>query len=83
MAKIEELESKIHRVLETFLDLQHENHRLRSECESLKGHLALLTDENAKAQKILAEYEQLRRRQEQVTHRVERALSSLNNLRTA
>ena len=63
--------------------LRRENRRLNTECESLKSHVTMLTGENNKAQRMMAEYEQLRRKQEQVTVRVERALSSLNSLRPA
>jgi len=83
MGKAEELEAKIHKILECLADYRKDNQRLRVECESLKGHVALLSGENSKAQRILAEYDQLKRRQEQVTHRVERALTSLNTLRSA
>jgi ATP/maltotriose-dependent transcriptional regulator MalT len=83
MSKAEELEAKIHKIIERLADLKKDNSRLRTECESLKGHVTLLTGENTKAQQILADYEQLRRKQDQVTHRVERALSSLNALRSA
>ena len=43
----------------------------------------MLTGENNKAQRILADYDQLRKKHEQVTHRVEHALTSLNALRSA
>jgi hypothetical protein len=81
VSKVETLESKIRAVLDTTTSLRRENHRLRSEVESLKGHVALLTGENTKAQRVLAEHEHLKKIQQQVTHRVERALSALNNLR--
>jgi predicted nuclease with TOPRIM domain len=79
--KTEELEGKIYKVIEQLTALRRENQRLHTECESLQSHVAMLTGENNKAQKILAEYEQLRRKQEQVTVRVERALHSLAGLR--
>ena len=82
MGKVEELTERIHRVLEELAHLRKENQKFRTECESLRGHVALVSGENSKAQKILAEYEQLRRRQEQVTHRVERALNTLGSLRS-
>ena len=83
MAKTEDLEGKIRKIVEQALFLRQENKRLRTECESLQSHVAMLTGENNKAQRTMAEYEQLRRKQEQVTARVERALGALNSLRPA
>ena len=83
VSKIEELEAKTHKVIALLESQREENSRLKMECESLKSHLTLLAGENEKAQKILAEYDHLRKRQDQITHRVERALSSLNNLKMA
>jgi len=81
VGKIEDLEAKIHAVADRLLQLRQENARLQAECDSLKGHVALLTGENSKAQRVLAEHEQMRRTREQVIHRVERALTTLNGLR--
>lgn len=83
MSKIEELEAKIHRVAEVMTTLRHENQQLKTESESLRSHVSMLTGENQKAQRILADYEQLRKKHDQVTHRVERALTSLNALRSS
>ena len=83
MPKTEELEAKIRKVAETILALRRENQQMKMECESLKSHVSMLTSENNKAQRALADTEQLRKKQEQVTHRVERALTSLNALRSA
>jgi FtsZ-binding cell division protein ZapB len=83
VAKTEEIEAKIHKVVEAVSVLRRENQQLRTERDSLQSHVAMLTTENNKAQRILADYEQLRRKHEQVTHRVERALSTLNALRPA
>lgn len=80
MDKSAELEEKIHRLLELHGRLKRENEHLRSECETLKSHVAMLTTENSKAQRILAEHEDLRHTQAQVTHRVERALEKLTTL---
>jgi predicted RNase H-like nuclease (RuvC/YqgF family) len=82
VVKSEELEAKIHKAVEVLEAFRRENQQLKAECDSLKSHVAMLTNENNKAQRILADYDQLRRKQEQVTHRVERALSSLNALRS-
>lgn len=82
MTKIEELEGKIRKVVEELLSLRRETQRLRSENDSLKGHVGLLSTENSKAQRILAEYDQLKRRQEQAVSRVERALATINSLRS-
>ncbi len=83
MPKTEELEAKIRRVAETLITLRRENQTLKTECDSLKSHVNMLAGENHKAQRIMADYEQLRRKHEQVTHKVERALSSLTALRSA
>lgn len=82
MATAEELEGKIQAIISRLADYRKDNQRLHLEIDSLKGHIALLTGENGKAQRILAEYEQIKRKQDQVTHRVERALNTLNALRT-
>jgi FtsZ-binding cell division protein ZapB len=83
VSKIEELEGKIRKVVEAVSALKRENGQLRTERDSLKSHVAMLTTENNKAQRALADNDQLRKKQEQVTHRVERALTSLNALRSA
>lgn len=83
MPKTEELEAKIHKVAEVVGALKRENQQLKSECDSLKSHVMMLTGENNKAQRILADYEQLRKKHDQVTHKVERALSSLTALRSS
>ena len=83
MPKTEELEAKIRNAAEAIGSLRRENHRLKTEYDSLKSHVNMLTGENHKAQRILADYEQLRKKHEQVTHKVERALSSLTALRSA
>ena len=71
MAKTDEIEAKIRKVVETISTLRRENLQLKTERDSLQSHVTMLTGENHKAQRILADYEQLRRKQEQVTHRVE------------
>jgi hypothetical protein len=81
--KIEEVEEKIHRVVEAIGALRRENQQLKIECDSLRSHISLLTGENNKAQKILADFDLLRKKHDQVAHRVERALTSLNSLRSA
>ena len=83
MVKIEELEEKIKGVAEMVTALRRSNQQLKSECDSLKSHVQMLTSENQKAQRILADNEQLRKKHEQITHKVERALSSLTALRGA
>ena len=83
MAKTEEIEAKIHKVVETLTALRRENQQLKTERDSLQSHVAMLTTESSKAQKILADYDQLRKKYEQVTHRVQHALTSLNSLRSA
>ena len=81
MNKLEILEGKIRKAVEELLTLRKENERLHSECETLKSQFTLTAGESRKAQRILAEYDQLRRNQEQATVRVERALEKLNALR--
>jgi chromosome segregation ATPase len=83
VSKIEELEGKIRKVAEAVTALRRDNMQLRTERDSLKSHVAMLTTENNKAQRALADIDQLRKKQEQVSHRVERALTSLNALRSA
>ena len=83
MPKSEELEAKIHKVAEALVTLRRENQQLKTERDSLKSHVTMLTGENHKAQRIMADYDQLRRKHEQVTHKVERALSSLTALRSS
>ena len=82
MPKSEELEAKIRKVADTLLTLHRENQQLKTERDSLKSHVSMLTGENHKAQRILADYDQLRKKQEQATHRMERALSTLNAMRS-
>jgi len=81
VAKIEEIEAKIHKVADAMVALRQENQQLKTERDSLQSHVAMLTNENNKAQRVLADYDQLRKKQDQVTHRVERALSTLSALR--
>ena len=81
MAKIEEIEAKISKVVDAVVALRRENQQLKTERDSLQSHVAMLTNENNKAQRVLADYDQLRKKHDQVTHRVERALSTLNALR--
>lgn len=82
MAKTEELEAKIRKVADALAALRRENQQLAAENGSLQSHLTMLTGENNKAQRILADYEKLRKKHDQVTHRVEHALTSLNALRS-
>jgi FtsZ-binding cell division protein ZapB len=81
--KTEEIEAKIRKVVESIGALRRENQQLKTERDSLQSHVAMLTSENNKAQRILADYDQLRKKHDQVTHRVERALTSLNALRSS
>ena len=83
MSKIDELEGKIRKVAEAIAALRRENNQLKTERDALKAHVAMLTSENNKAQRILADNDQLRKKHEQVNYRIERALTSLNGLRSA
>ena len=76
--KLDLLERKIRQVIEQLQTLRRENERLRGECETLQSQAALTNGESRKAQRILAEYEQLRRSHEQAAVRVERALQKLD-----
>ena len=67
---MEILEGKIRKAVEELQSLRKENTRLRSEHETLKSQFALTAGDSRKAQRILAEYDQLRRSQEQATVRV-------------
>ena len=80
---MEEIEAKIRKVTEAIAALRRENKQLKTERDSLQSHVSMLTNENNKAQRILADYDQLRKKHDQVTHRVERALTSLNALRSS
>ena len=83
MSKTEELEGKIHKVAEALRLLRRENQQLKTERDSLQSHVTMLAGENHKAQRILVDYEQLRKKHDQVTHRVERALNSLTALKSS
>jgi FtsZ-binding cell division protein ZapB len=79
--KLDLLESKIKKVVDELQTLRRENERLKSDCDTLKSQLALTSGESRKVQRILAEYDQMKRSHEQATVRVERALSKLDALR--
>ena len=81
MSKLEQLESKIRKLVEHFQLLRRDNERLRSECETLKSQVALMSGDNRKAQRLIAEYDQLKRNSEQAAVRVERALQKLSAAR--
>jgi len=83
VAKTEELEAKIKKIVDTLGTLRRENEHLKAEYNSIKAHVAMLTGENQKAQRAIAEADQLRKKHDQITHRVERALSTLNALRAS
>ena len=79
--KLDLLESKIHKVAEELQTLRRANERLQSENETLKSQIALTSGDNRKTQRILADYDQMKRTHEQASVRVERALQKLNSLR--
>jgi hypothetical protein len=81
VSKVDELETRVRAIVDELSSARRDNQRLRAEVDSLKGHVTLLSGENQKAQQILAQYEHLRRVHDQVTTRVERALTTLNSLR--
>lgn len=78
---LELLESRIRDAAEELKILRRENDRLKSECEALKAQIAISNGESRKVQKIVAEYEQMKRNRDVVVTRVERALQKLNGLR--
>jgi len=80
-SKLDLLEGKIQKVVESIQALRKENERLKSECETLKSQIALTGGESRKAQRFLTEYDQMKRTHEQATSRVERALQKLSTLR--
>ncbi len=81
MSKTEELEGKIKKVAEVLGTLRKENLHLKTERDSLKSHVSMLTSENHKAQRAMADFEQLRKKHDAVAQRVERALASVNAMR--
>ena len=74
---VETIEEKIQQVIKQMAALRQENERLKTECESLKSHVAMLTEDNQKVQRSLAAAEQMRRAQGQASLRIERALQRL------
>ena len=80
-SKLDQLESKIHKLVDELLALRKENERLQSEQETLKSQITLTGGESRKAQRFMAEHEQLKRSREQAIQRVERAMQKLNTLR--
>jgi len=83
VGKIEEIEVKIRSVAQMLVTLRKENQQLKNEVDSLKAHLALFNNENSKAQQMIAEVEQLRRKHEVAAQKVEHALSTLSAMRGA
>ncbi len=81
MSKTDELEAKIRQTVMLVASLRKENQQLRSEIDSTKSHLSLYNNENNKAQQILADYEQIRRKNEMVGQKVEKALATLQAMR--
>jgi len=82
VTKIEEIEGKLRKLVEQFNTLRHENQKLRSAQEATRSTLEILTSENQKAQEILSEFQQLKKRQDQAVLKVEKALKTLNALRS-
>ena len=80
-SKLDLLESKIRQAAEELQTLRQDNERLNSECESLKSQIALTHGDSRKTQRILADYEQMKRTQGQATARVERALQKLDQMK--
>jgi len=80
--KIDEIEGKLRRLVEQYQTLRQENDKLRSDNEATRSTLELLTNENQKAQQILTDYQHIRKRQEQAAAKVNKALQTLNSLRT-
>jgi FtsZ-binding cell division protein ZapB len=79
--KLELLESKIRSAVDALKALRKENDRLKSKLATLKSHVDISQGENRKVQRILAEYDQMKRSHDQAVGRVERALNKLNAMR--
>jgi len=80
MDKSQLLIEKIQAAAILLIKLQKENQDLQKECANLRMQVTLLTTENSRAQKLMAEHDQLKRIQQSVTNKVERALEKLNQL---
>ncbi len=63
--------------------LRRENQYLKTERDSLKSQVTMLAGENHKAQRAMADMDQLRKKHDAATHRVERALAALNHMRSS
>ena len=79
-SKLDLLEEKIHKVVEELVALRKENTKLKGECEMLKSQIALTGGESRKAARLLADYDQMKRTNEQARVRVERALERLSQM---
>jgi len=80
--KIDDIQEKIRKLIEQMGALRTENKKLREDQEATRATVELLSGENQRAQKILADYQQIRKRQEQAAQKVERALNHLNSLKS-
>ena len=81
MDKIDDIEEKIRKLVDRLKVLRTENRKLREDQEATRATVELLSSENHRAQKILADYQQIRKRQEQAAQKIERALQNLNSLK--
>ena len=81
MDKIDDIQDKIRKLIDQMTALRSENRKLREEHEGTRATVELLSAENHRAQKILADFQHLRKRQEQAAQKIERALQSLNALK--
>lgn len=78
MDKIDDIQDKIRKLVDQMTALRSENRKLREEHEATRASIELLSAENHRAQKILADFQHVRKRQEQAAQKIERALQSLN-----
>jgi hypothetical protein len=79
--KIDDIEEKIRRLIDQIKVLRTENRKLKEDQDATRATVELLSSENQRAQKILADYQQIRKRQEQAAQKIERALQNLNSLK--
>ena len=79
--KIDDIEEKIRKLIDQQKALRTENRKLREDQEATRATVELLSSENQRAQKILSDYQQIRKRQDQAAQKIERALQNLNSLK--
>jgi FtsZ-binding cell division protein ZapB len=79
--KLDLLEARVRTAVDTIKGLRRENEKLKGELATLKSQMDIVNSESRKVQRILAEYDQMKRNHDQAVGRVERALTKLNAMR--